>query len=110
MRKDLGKSRKELASRYYQLMSGHASVAEHLQRIGQADSDKCFWCGSGAVQTRYHLFVVCRRWTPEIRRLWQRVRAETGCGGAPSIRKLFGDERNVKAILEFLEKTKGAFA
>ena len=31
---------------------------------------------------------------------------ETGWGGAPSIRKLFGDERNVKAILEFLEGTK----
>ena len=31
---------------------------------------------------------------------------ETGWGGAPSIRKLFGDERNVKAILGFLEKTK----
>ena len=31
---------------------------------------------------------------------------ETGWGGAPSIRRLFGDERNVKAILGFLEKTK----
>ena len=34
------------------------------------------------------------------------VRLETGHGGAPSIRRLFGDERNVNAILEFLEKTK----
>ena len=31
---------------------------------------------------------------------------DTGWGGAPTIRRLFGDERNVKAILEFLEKTK----
>ena len=37
--------------------------------------------------------------------MWQRVRTETG-GGVPSVRKLFGDERNTKAILEFLEKTK----
>ena len=43
---------------------------------------------------------------PEIKRPWQRVRMESGWGGAPSVRRLFGDERNVKAILEFLEGTK----
>ena len=43
---------------------------------------------------------------PEIRELWQKVRMETGWGGAPSIRRLFGSEKNVKAILGFLEKTK----
>ena len=37
--------------------------------------------------------------------MWQRVRLESGWGGAP-IRRIFGDERNVKAILEFLEGTK----
>ena len=36
----------------------------------------------------------------------QEVRLESGLGGAPSIRRLFGDERNVLAILEFLEDTK----
>ena len=106
MRKELGKTRKELASRFFQLLSGHAAVAEHLKRIGQWEDERCFWCGSGARQTRHHLFIVCRRWTPEIRKLWQGVRLETGWRGAPSIRRLFGDERNVKMILEFLEKTK----
>ena len=43
---------------------------------------------------------------PEIKKLWQRVRAETGGGGAPSVRKLFGNEKNTGAILEFLEKTR----
>ena len=105
MRKELGKCPKELASRFYQLMSGHAAIAEHLVRVGQADSNACFWCGSGERQTRHHLFIRCRRWMPEIRRLWQRVRVETGGGGAPSVRKLFGG-KNTKAILEFLEKTK----
>ena len=51
-------------------------------------------------------YVKCRRWTPEIKRMWQRVKAESGWGGAPSVRRLFGDERNTKAILEFLEGTK----
>lgn len=41
----------------------------------------------------------------EIRCLWQRVRVACGWGGAPSIRRLFGDERAVPAILEFLGKT-----
>ena len=106
MRKSLSRTRKELASRFYQLLSGHAATADHLVRVNQAGSDACFWCGSGERQTRYHLFVKCRRWTPEIKRLWQKVRMGTGWGGAPSIRKLFGDERNAKAVLEFLEKTK----
>ena len=106
MRKELGKTKKELASRFYQLLSGHAATAEHLRRVGQADSDRCFQCELGAVQTRHHLFMVCRRWKPEIKELWQRVRLETGWGGSPSIRRLFGDERNVKAILRFLERTK----
>ena len=105
LRKELGRCPKELASRFYQLASGHAAVAEHLMRIGQADSDTCFWCGSGERQTRHHLFIKCRRWMPEIRKLWQKVRAETGERRAPSVRKLFGG-RNTKAILEFLEGTK----
>ena len=105
MRKELGRCPKELAGRFYQLLSGHAAVAEHLVRVGQADMDTCFWCGSGERQTRHHLFIKCRRWMPEIRKLWQRVRAETGEGGAPSVRKLFGG-RNTKAILEFLEGTR----
>ena len=99
-------TRQEVASRYHQLLSGNAAIAEHLKRVGQATSDTCFWCGSGEIQTRHHLLIRCRRWTPEIKRLWQRVRADSAWGGAPSIRRLFGDERNVKAILEFLEKTK----
>ena len=106
MRKELNRARKYLAGRFYQLLAGHAATAEHLKRIGQADSDKCFWCGSGEKQTRYHLFVKCRRWKPEIRKLWQKVKMETGWGGAPSIRKLFGNEKNIKAILEFLDRTR----
>ena len=35
MRKALSKTRKEVASRFYQLLSGHAAVAEHLKRAGQ---------------------------------------------------------------------------
>ena len=107
MRKALNRANKEVASRFYQLLSGHAAVADHLKRVGQADSDECFWCGTGEEQTRYHLFVRCRRWAPEIRKMWNRIQAVSGGrGGATLVRRMFGDERNVEAILEFLEKTR----
>ena len=34
-----GKTRKELAGRFYQLLSGHAATAEHLRRVGQPRTD-----------------------------------------------------------------------
>ena len=37
--------------------------------------------------------------------MWQRIRLDCGWGRAPSIRRLFGNERAVPAILEFLEDT-----
>ena len=81
MRKALARSRKELAGRFYQLLLGHAAVADHLVRVGQAAEDRCWWCGSGERQTRFRLFVKCRRWEPEIKGLWQRVRLNCGWGG-----------------------------
>ena len=107
MRKELRGVRKELAGRYYQLLSGHAATATHLRRIGQAPSEGCWWCGSGERQTRLHLFSRCRRWTPEIKELWRRVNAESGGGPrAPSIRRLFGDPRATEAVLDFLRNTR----
>ena len=44
-RPPLRRARKTLAGRYYQLLSGHAATAPHLMRVGQAPSDKCWWCG-----------------------------------------------------------------
>ena len=105
MRRELGNVQKERAGRFYQLLSGHAAIAPHLQRFGQAPDDKCWWCGSGERQTRYHLFVRCRRWSPEIRRLWQNI--ERDCGPrAPSIRFLFRDTGATAAVLEFLRDTR----
>ena len=47
LRRRLARVRKELAGRFYQLLSGHAATAEHLRRVGQAPGDRCWWCGSG---------------------------------------------------------------
>ena len=38
LRKTLSRTRKELAGRFYQLLSGHAATAEHLMRVSQARS------------------------------------------------------------------------
>ena len=106
MRRELRGVRKELAGRYYQLLSGHAATATHLKRIGQISSEDCWWCGSGERQTRLHLFSRCRRWTPEIRELWRRLNAEGGgCPRAPSVCRLFGDPQATEAVLDFLRST-----
>ena len=107
LRKGLARVRKELAGRFYQLLSGHAGTAELLRRVGQAPSDKRWWCSSGERQSRHHLFIKCRRWLPEIRRLWRRVETgyDWGDPRAPSARLLFHDTRATPALLEFLEDT-----
>ena len=37
-----------MASRYFQLLSGHAAIGPCLKEKTKAtQSDKCWWCGSG---------------------------------------------------------------
>ena len=51
---------KSLASRFFQLASGHAMTAPFLRdKYGWVDSDQCWWCSSGR-QSREHLFKECR--------------------------------------------------
>ena len=38
--------------------------------------------------------------------MWKRIRLDCGWGGAPSIRRLFRDEKGVPAVLEFLRDTR----
>ncbi|KAA8900215.1 hypothetical protein FN846DRAFT_920837 [Sphaerosporella brunnea] len=67
----LKKERKALASRYYQLLTGHAITAPYLkEKLHKRDSDKCWFCLSGRRRTREHLFKDCDRWLPQIRALW----------------------------------------
>ena len=56
----------------------------------------------------FHLLVRCRRWNPEIKRLWKRVEVDCGWGGprASSARILFRDARATPALLEFVEDTR----
>ena len=69
----LGRTEKGLASRFFQLASGHAMTAPFLRdKFKWVDSDQCWWC-SGGRQSREHLFKECRAWKSEIRELWRKV-------------------------------------
>ena len=65
---------KHIASRYYQLLSGHSAIGPYIKdKIRKTDDDRCWWCGGGKKQTRHHLFTECGAWMPQIRKLWKDV-------------------------------------
>jgi hypothetical protein len=70
------RARKAVACRFQQFRMGEARIGPYLAMVGQADNDTCWWYGSGASQTRKHLFKHCRRWKD------QRVTMERDIGKA----------------------------
>jgi hypothetical protein len=54
-------SSKRLASRFYQLKTGHCLTGQHLHRMKSRPTPQCWWCTSGT-QTRDHLFKECAEW------------------------------------------------
>ena len=132
----LRKAPKHLASRFFQLASGHAMAAPFLRdKFKWTDSDICWWCSKGR-QTREHLFKECSAWKEEIRTLWKEVGEATteqgswrkrsmykgnkGFGirigtrgdrrsrgpGNTSVGALLADERCIPAVLSFLANTR----
>ena len=96
-RRALRRVRKLLASRYYQLLSGHAAIGSflHEKMTGplRRESGECRHCSCGKRESRYRLFVERRAWAPQIRRLWQRVARDFRWKHpiAPAVRKLWKD-------------------
>ena len=59
-RQHLRSTRKELAGRYCQFLSGHAAIGSYLlDKIHMIDSDRCWWCDTGESQSRLHLVARC---------------------------------------------------
>ena len=57
-RKLLRRAPKSVASRYYQLLSGHTAIGPYLKdKVHKADDGRCQWCRGGKKQTRHHLFM-----------------------------------------------------
>ena len=99
---------KPISSRYYQLVSGHAVIGPYLKdRIHRRDDDQCWWCGGGRQQTCHHLFIECRAWKPQIRRLWKDIgkAQEWKYPRAPSGKWLW-KEKSTEAVLAFLRDTR----
>jgi hypothetical protein len=93
-------SSKRLASRFYQLKTGHALTGQHLHRTKSRPTPQCWWCVSG-VQTRDHLFKECAEWTGQQRILWAEVRKETGKWKSRwKVQDLLADERCNRAVLD----------
>ena len=132
----LRKAPKTLASRFFQLASGHAMTAPFLKdKFRWMDSDICWWCSKGR-QTREHLFKECLAWKEEISKLWKEVGEATmeqgswrkkrmykgkkgfgigiGSGGDQRCRRpgntsvgtLLADEGCIPAVLSFLASTR----
>ena len=110
-RRALGRVRKSLASRYYQLLAGHAAIGSflHERMTGplHLETNECRWCATGKRESRHHLFTECEAWRPQIRRLWRRIGKDCGWKHprAPAVRKLWRKEAT-EAVLEFLEDTR----
>jgi hypothetical protein len=107
-REKLRNEKKEVASRYFQFLTGHALTAPYLkEKLKKRDSDECWWCESGKRQTREHLFEECSRWLPEIRQLWREVGKALGWKRArwKSVSLVFKEEKATEAVLDFLRRT-----
>ena len=88
------RARKSVASRYYQLLSGHAAIGPYPRdKIRKTDDDRC-WCREGKKQTRHHLFTGCRAWRLQISRLWKDIGKAHGWKHprAPSVKWLWKEK------------------
>jgi len=78
------RAEKRTASRFYQLMLGHALMGVYLKSMDNWPDDHCWWCDpeniSGTQQTRDHLFKHCHRWKDQQATLWARVKEATKKG------------------------------
>jgi hypothetical protein len=97
-------SSKRLASRFYQLKTGHCLTGQYLHRTKSRPTTECWWCESGT-QTCDHLFKECAEWRGQQKTLWAEVRKETGRGKRCwKVRDLLADER-CSTVLDFLATT-----
>jgi len=98
-------SNKRVASRFYQIKTGHCRTGEYLEWTKNRASARCWWCRCEK-QTREHVFKNCGRWKEQQKVLWKEVWKETERGKRQfAIRDLLADDRCSKAVLDFLSTT-----
>jgi len=72
-------STKRLASRFYQLKTGHCRTGQYLHWTKARSTAQCWWCRC-PTQRRDHLLKGCPRWKGQQKTLWKEVWKETGRG------------------------------
>jgi len=98
-------SAKRLASRFYQLKTGHARTGQYLHWAKVRPDAQCWWCKSPS-QTRDHLFKVCPEWKMQQKILWAEALKETERWKSRwTVRDLLADGRCGQAVLDFLSST-----
>ena len=98
-------STKRLASRFYQIKTGHCLTGQYLNWTKNRSTPQCWWCRY-RTQTRDHLFKECPEWKPQQKILWAEVKKETGrWKGRWKVRDLLADGRCSPAVLDFLSST-----
>ena len=98
-------STKRLASRFYQLKTGHCLTGQYLNWTKSRPTPQCWWCRY-RTQTRDHLFKECPEWKPQQKILWAEVKKETGkWKDRWRVRDLLADRRCSLAVLDFLSTT-----
>ncbi|EED23621.1 reverse transcriptase, putative [Talaromyces stipitatus ATCC 10500] len=100
-----GKAPKRLASRYYQLKTGHAPIGTYLYRIGQRESPECQACKEPHETVRHVLFE-CRGRRAGRRTLYQALKKAgvplpTAAEEDPEAR-LFAEPRATQGLLQFV--------
>jgi len=102
-RPDAGQASKAVASRFYQLRTGHALIGPYLKKTGKRASDTC---DRGVKQSREHLFKSCKKWKSQQAILWAEVREKTKKRkGQVQISELFVEEKCSPVVLDFLRCT-----
>jgi ribonuclease HI len=102
---------KQLATRFYQLKSGHAAIGTHLCRIKARESPVCEKCGA-PTETVRHLLFECREWRHQRAKLYQAldragIARPSAAEDCPEGR-LFGEPKATGAMLQFLATTRAA--
>jgi len=106
----VAKAKKRLASRFYQMKTGHCLTGQYLAWTRRPDAT-CWWC-QYKTQTREHLFKNCPQWKSQQKALWATVLEATRKLPGPTrsrdrtnIAELLADQRCSQAMLMFLATT-----
>ena len=98
-------STKKLASRFYQLRTGHCRTGQYLNWRKNRPTPQCWWCRCPS-QTRDHLFKVCPEWKMQQKILWAEVQKETERRKSRwTVWDLLANKRVGQAVLDFLSST-----